>query len=60
MHEDTAALEDDAMLGIPDLGGLPLDAILRPEDSVLMNSLWGLVRNMSRPAEHYAAHGTTP
>lgn len=52
--------EGDADLPVVDLGRLPLDVLLKSDDSALSNAMARLVRGMERPGENYAAHGTTP
>lgn len=39
---------------------LPLDIVLRHDDSALDNALLHLLRGLDRPGENYAAHGSTP
>ena len=51
--------EDDAMPAIPDVRDLPVDAVLRADDSALSNALRRLVTGMAESGENYAAHSTT-
>lgn len=61
MHEASGFSPDDEVNAtIPDVSNLPLDVVLGVDDSALSNALRRLVREMNRPGENYAAHGTTP
>lgn len=60
MHNaENPPVEGDTYQPVPDLSGLPLDAILNGANSVLDNALRRQLDELNAP-ETYAAHGTTP
>jgi len=56
---DGTKSDRDTSQAILDLSELPLDQVLDAGDSVLDNALRRVKEQLSRPGEHYAAHGTT-
>lgn len=59
MADDQILSQDDGMPAIPDVRSLALDVVLSTEDSALSKAVLRLVGDLGRPAEHYAAHGTS-
>lgn len=61
MHEaGSSPSEGETDSALPDVNGVPLDTLLAGEDSALHTALRRLLREMERPGENYAAHGSTP
>ncbi|MDQ7904913.1 hypothetical protein RB614_10310 [Phytohabitans sp. ZYX-F-186] len=62
MHEEehSAAADEASAYLLPDLSKQALGELFATDDSALAACVQRLLRDMSRPAENYAAHGSTP
>jgi FXSXX-COOH protein len=55
-----SSLGQDADSAVADLTRLPLSVVLDPQDSALDNALRRVLREIDKPGENYAAHGSAP